>query len=496
MHFLRPLVIASTLWHGGALAPAAVTGPSWKGPTVIAPATGYAGVQNGLFYAMDCASASYCLGATTDVDVNGYTAPVAYEYKSGTWKNAVYMPNPTDFNFPSGTPNSTDCFVTSGKNVCQVVGSYGFTNNQTKPWMVTSTNGTMKSVTVTLPSDTTTGLQSSTLRSVSCATDVGPTCVAVGTYLDNAGDGSNPNTIPRTFPVAVTTIIPASGSQTATSQKLPLPADRNVNPLVSLAQVNCAAAGECVAVGTYYTRDGQTKGLLETQHLGTWKATAVTPPTTAGQFAATSASEVTCTSAGNCTVVGTYGTKTRAIGAFADSLVAGVWQQAVNLTMPTGTSSNPRVMFFGFAGVSCPTTNFCATGGQYRDAAGNVQGFLINEVGGIWQPATQLSLPSAAQWAGHNGGVVAVTCVAARTCTAAGAYVDAAGNYATGTVSESPTRAWSTMSPLTFPITPGPWSNVNTGGGIYVLTCTSDSACIAAGSVWDGANYQGFALNT
>ena len=75
-------------------------------------------------------------------------------------------------------------------------------------------------------------------------------------------------------------------------------------------------------------------------------------------------------------------------------------------------------------------------------------------------------------------------------------FVDAAGNYATGTVSESPTRAWSTMSPLTFPITPGPWSNVNTGGGIYVLTCTSDSACIAAGSVWDGTNYQGFALNT
>ena len=50
MHFLRPLVIASTLWHGGALAPAAVTGPSWKGPTVIAPATGYAGVQNPLFF--------------------------------------------------------------------------------------------------------------------------------------------------------------------------------------------------------------------------------------------------------------------------------------------------------------------------------------------------------------------------------------------------------------------------------------------------------------
>jgi hypothetical protein len=460
--------------------------PSWSSPTILATPTNFTGVNAGIFAALSCSSSSYCLVAATDTDGAGGQLPVAYAWSSGSWQVAVALPDPAG-NW-SGNPGGSSCIVVSTKNVCAVVGNYTNPNNTTGALLDFVTNGTAKSSTVTLPSNQSVSSPYASFRAVTCVAAATPTCVAVGTYMATITSAN------RLLPFVVTATYNGSAWVTSAAQ-LAVPSDANRNPSTALAQVTCPSTSECVAAGTYVTRNGEIRGLVETEHSGTWAGTALVAPSDASRYATLTPTEVTCASVGNCVVIGTYGTRFRAVQPFVAGLVNGTWQTATTLTLPAGASSNPRVLFFGFAGISCPSAGNCALGGQYRDANGNAQGFLANEVNGTWHQATTLPLPDTARYGGRNGGVVSVSCSAAAGCTAAGSYVDAAGNYATGTVSESAADVWSTIAPLTFPINPGPWTNVNLGGGIYAINCFGANNCVAVGSVWDGTNYQGFAVN-
>jgi hypothetical protein len=160
--------------------------------------------------------------------------------------------------------------------------------------------------------------------------------------------------------------------------------------------------------------------------------------------------------------------------------------------MPAGANADPNAFLFGFNGIACASAGNCSLGGQYRDSAGAYQGFLANEVNGVWSQAVEMVIPNGGVSGGKNGGVVAVACPGVGECQASGSYIDSAGNYQAVTLSEVD-GVWQRGTKVNLP---GGAASVGVDGGIYAIVCPSPTSCVGVGSYLKGGSYEGFTLQT
>lgn len=480
--FRTTLLTALSLFLASALpAEAASTVPTWQPAKTIALPSNGTSVPSGYLPALSCASSGNCVAGGSYSDASGDVLGLVVPESNGVWKTGI------ELTAPSGSASNPNMSVFSlscpTATSCVAVGSYQDTAGNTDSFVASESNGSWPIATkVALPGNAApSGNSSSTLHFIAC-TSAG-NCTALGTYLD----GATP--IEHSLGYVMSEV----GGTWKTAQQIALPANANVNPFVSASQASCSSVGNCALVGSYVDNNGNTHGLLINEVGGVFApGTAVTLPGNASAYAGSSLSEVTCVSPGNCTALGTYNTNTGAIQGLTVTEIGGVWGRAIQMQMPNGAATNPHVLFYGFGGISCPSVGNCAAGGQYRDTSNHYQGFLLNEVNGKWKPSTELSLPSGSQFAGKNGGVVAVACVANGTCSAGAAYVDSAGNYQAGVVSEVG-NVWQTATKIALP---SGATTVGVDGGVYGLTCASDGTCTATGSYASNATqYQGFSTS-
>ncbi|MEO9180971.1 MAG: hypothetical protein ABI298_04910, partial [Acidimicrobiales bacterium] len=326
--------------------------------------------------------------------------------------------------------------------------------------------------------------QVSEIHSISC-TSAG-NCGAIGVYEIHS------STIGRTNAFVVSEV---RGVWTGASE-IALPGDANVNPFTTLNQINCPSAGNCVAAGSYIDTQNTTHGLVVNEVRGKWLASqSVILPGDANAYPVAALSEVACASANNCTGLGTYVNSVGDVLGLTVTELRGVWQRAVAMTMPAGAATNPSTFLYGYGGLSCPSIGNCSAGGQFLSASTDnaYEGFFVNEVNGTWQPAVQLELPSGAQAAGKNGGVVAVSCRSTGNCSAGAAYVDAAGNYQALVVNEVASH-WLIGTKISLP---SGGTQVGVDGGVYGLVCNVKGPCSATGSYLEGvSNYEGFTVTT
>jgi hypothetical protein len=276
--------------------------------------------------------------------------------------------------------------------------------------------------------------------------------------------------------------------------QITLPLGANANPMVTLGQVACASVGNCSAVGSYIDANSVTHGLIDNEVAGKWlPATSLVLPGDASAYPVASLSSLACSPADNCAAIGTYENANGQAQGIAVTETSGTWGRAVALKMPVGAAANPHVFLYGYGGISCRTATNCSAGGQYRDSRGDYQGFLVNEVHGVWRDATSLALPGGAQQSGKNGGVVGVSCAAPGDCSAGAAYLDASGNYQALVVNEVAGK-WRTGVKITLPLGA---TSVGVDGGVYGVICQKSGACVATGSFLKGTTaYQGFTLAT
>src|SRR5262249_14469008 len=88
------------------------------------------------------------------------------------------------------------------------------------------------------------------------------------------------------------------------------------------------------------------------------------------------------------------------------------------------------------AALSCAAPGSCAAGGNYTDASGARQAFVVSQAHGAWGQA--LEVPGiAALNAGGMAFVLAVSCAAPGRCGAGGRSADGAGHSQVFVVSES-----------------------------------------------------------
>jgi hypothetical protein len=193
-------------------------------------------------------------------------------------------------------------------------------------------------------------------------------CTAVGYYFDSSGHRQG-------------LLLSETSGTWATGVEAPLPANAGTNPNVSLNSVSCASAGNCTAVGNYVDSSGNIQGhglpdqgLLLTETSGTW-ATGVEAslPANANNTLAGLA-DVSCASAGNCAAVGSYEDSSGHQQGLLLSETSGTWATGVEASPPANAGTNPNA---GPVSVSCASAGNCTAVGYYEDSSKDFEGLLL-----------------------------------------------------------------------------------------------------------------------
>src|SRR5215472_8760210 len=189
----------------------------------------------------------------------------------------------------------------------------------------------------------------------------------------------------------------------------------------SVQSVSCARPGDCSVGGFYLAKNFQ--AFVASEVNGIWQkaiqvpGTASVPPP--GDATPTAeVNSVSCVSAGNCTIGGSYDVSLT-VQAFVASEVNGIWQKA--LKVPGSAALNVG----GYAqvsSVSCTSAGDCSAGGYYTDSWGYDQLMVVNEVNGTWHDAIEVP-GSAALNLGDYVQFSAVSCASAGNCSAGGSYL-------------------------------------------------------------------------
>jgi hypothetical protein len=342
---------------------------SWTMVTAPAPASTHR-VQ---LRAVTCPAAGWCVAVGYYDDPSGTQRPLVDTLSGGTWTASTVA--------TSGLDPAASSWATLQAVSCPVAGSCAATgqyqaSGAREALVATLAGGTWTAVTASLaglspaPASNPGGM----LRSVSCP-EAG-SCVAVGSYLDSAGheDGLIESLAGGTW---TSLVAPVAGLK-------PAPAIR-AGDIVWLMSVSCPAPGTCVAVGQYNDVNNGRDGFAETLSGGSWSAT--TMPVTGllprAQFV-NSLTGLSCAAAGPCVAIGTY----QDVSGFEHGVLAtlggGAWKP---VTAPV-TGLDPPVIYTAdvtqppyqvpvtVSSVSCPASNWCVAAGSYADPGKSLHGLI------------------------------------------------------------------------------------------------------------------------
>ena len=185
--------------------------------------------------------------------------------------------------------------------------------------------------------------------------------------------------------------------------------------------VSCASAGNCAAGGTYHVGSGGWQGFVAPERNGRWgKAIKVPGLATLNKGGFAEVSSVSCASPGNCAAGGFYFGRSNHPGGFVAAERTGTWGTVNQVPGLGGRIVN-------VVWVSCASAGTCAAGGYYRDRSHHGQVFVASDDNGVWETAIQV--PGLAGLdKGGGSGFPAVSCAPAGTCAAGGNYTDASGH--------------------------------------------------------------------
>jgi hypothetical protein len=201
--------------------------------------------------------------------------------------------------------------------------------------------------------------------------------------------------------------------------------------MAGLTGVSCPSAGNCGATGSYQTRSRRTAVFLVSEVHGVWGHPVTPPGITAlpdevlakGQAFGLGIGPISCPTPGNCGAIGTYPIKLRFgnLGGFVISQVHGIWRHAIALP---GLSALNQGHDAALDSISCPTPGNCGAAGTYAVADGTFELFVVNEVNGTWNKA--IEVPGLARLdKADESAVFSLSCSSAGNCGAAGFYASA-----------------------------------------------------------------------
>jgi len=253
----------------------------------------------------------------------------------------------------------------------------------------------------------------------------------------------------------------------AAASELPGIGALNVGGNAQIDDVSCSSFGNCSVIGSYSLTSTVNEAFVATESDGTWGNALALP----GYQKLNSGGDtqgglvISCSAAGNCAVGGSFNDTSGKFHAFVASETNGSWGSAMEV---------PGTSFGAVLAITCVANGACSAGGQLNDVTGNSQAFVVGEVNGTWGTAVDVN-GSAALNAGTSAGVLSISCTSAATCSVGGWYTDAAGNTQ-AFVDDETDGTWNMASEI-------PGSQVlNAGGNALVqdISCSDVGSCVVA----------------
>ena len=196
--------------------------------------------------------------------------------------------------------------------------------------------------------------------------------------------------------------------------------------------LSCAAVGSCGASGTFRAQTGVTQSFLVDETHGVWGRAFDIPGIVAldGRHLEQLHS-ISCGAPGDCVAGGSYGTGSYQ-RAFLVSEVRGRWGMAMPIS---GLSALNRGHFTSVVDISCGSAGNCGVIGSYTGKGGYVQSFALNETSGAWGGVTEVG---ASSFPGAIGAQVnAISCNASSNCAIVGVVF---GSKSSGAIFVQSTR--------------------------------------------------------
>jgi hypothetical protein len=252
--------------------------------------------------------------------------------------------------------------------------------------------------------------------------------------------------------------------------------------------LSCASAGNCAGGGYYYDSSYHEQAFVADETNGVWGTAIEVPGTSAlNAGAAAVVAAISCSTAGNCTVGGTYTDAAHFVQAFVADETNGVWGTAIEVPGTSALNAGDAKV----TSISCTTVTDCTAGGLYHDASKLAHAFVVDKTGGTW--GTAIEVPgTAALNIGGLGQVNGLSCATAGNCAAGGQYKDASGHQETFVADET-NGVWGTAIAI-----PGS-ATLNSGGttaSVRSVSCPTNGNCAAGGVYTDGSgNLQSFVAN-
>jgi hypothetical protein len=184
--------------------------------------------------------------------------------------------------------------------------------------------------------------------------------------------------------------------------------------------------------------------------------------------------------------VGSYTDSSGNIQGLLLNEVSGTWQPGIEAPLPLGAASNPNV---SLNSVSCPSAGNCSAVGSYTTTiSSETLGLYLDEVSGTWEPGHGTSpLPAAVN---PNVTFTSVSCSSAGNCSTVGHYTDISGNVQ-GVLFNDVSGTWQTATPAALP----PGAASNPAVSLTSVSCVSAGNCSAVGNYTDSSgNVQGLLL--
>ena len=258
-------------------------------------------------------------------------------------------------------------------------------------------------------------------------------------------------------------------------------------PDAEIGSVSCASAGNCAVGGSYTDQLGQGQAFVATERYGRWGMATGVPglgALNAGGHAYVY--QVSCASAGNCAAGGDYRDGGHHQQGFVVSEKNGVWGHAIEVPgLGALNAGAARV-----SSVSCGSAGNCMAGGDYTDGDGSGHGFVVSEKNGVWGQVIGVPGLGARNKSG-DAAVSSVSCGSAGNCMAGGDYTDGDGSGHGFVVSEK-NGVWGQVIGV-----PGLGARNKSGdAAVSSVSCGSAGNCMAGGDYTDGGGSgQGFVVS-
>lgn len=353
---------------------------------------------NAVVNSVSCATAGNCAAGGFYYGSAGAQAFVVNE-TDGVWGDAIDVPGSAALNTGGGAQVLSISCATAGN--CAAGGLY-YDNTGGHPFVANETNGVWGDASQVTGSVAVNSRWNAQVNSVSCATP--GNCAAVG-YYSNGNYDYNGYDETQGFVVSETNGVWGDAIDVPVGS----------GGFTNVSSVSCAAAGNCVAGGTYaYADDGYADhGFVITETDGVWGD----PAAVSSRARVTS---VSCSTVGNCALGGSYVDSSYTQQAFVVNQTDGVWGNALKVSnsAPFTGSHGSQVV-----SISCATAGNCAAGGYYTDSSYRNHAFVVSETNGFWADAIEVPGSSDLN-AGGGASVMSISCGTAGNCAAGGYYID------------------------------------------------------------------------